>query len=289
LLTEPGDFQSHDGRQGEIRIYKTERDVRGQADYALGTIVPAMLKQNPTWKPGDIAMLYRSLNEGKTIAEAADALGLPYFRLDNGSPIKRSRLTEWLVEAAKWCSGGWKSGNVNLSDLLRSWRLMRRSLNRESDALAARARLISTLFAHRDGSILLRKWLQVLGKEVLDEVFAEEAGLSDEKENFEDLLRVSDKGGALEAYSVEIFGNQGKSPDQINLMTLHSSKGLEFEAVIMIGLEEGVFPSTFDRTEEQLEEASRLFYVGVTRAKSLVHLMYGHNESPLITKIRLAT
>ena len=166
---------------------------------------------------------------------------------------------------------------------------MRRSLNRESDALAARARLISTLFAHRDGSILLRKWLQVLGKEVLDEVFAEEAGLSDEKENFEDLLRVSDKGGALEAYSVEIFGNQGKSPDQINLMTLHSSKGLEFEAVIMIGLEEGVFPSTFDRTEEQLEEASRLFYVGVTRAKSLVHLMYGHNESPLITKIRLAT
>src|SRR5581483_11899333 len=49
LLPEPGDFQSHDGRQGEIRIYETELDVRGQADYALGTIVPAMLEQNPTW------------------------------------------------------------------------------------------------------------------------------------------------------------------------------------------------------------------------------------------------
>jgi len=289
LLTEPGDFQSHDGRQGEIRIYKTERDVRGQADHALGTIVPAMLEQNPKWKPGDIAMLYRSLNEGKPIAEAADALGLQYFRLDNGSPIKRSRLTEWLLDAARWCSGGWKSGSVSLSDLLWSWRLMRRSLTRESDALAARARLISTLFAHRDGSMPLRKWLQVLGKEVLDEAFAEEPGQSDEKENFEDLLRVSDKGGALEAYSVEIFGNQGKRPDQINLMTLHSSKGLEFEAVIMVGLEEGVFPSTFDRTAEQLEEASRLFYVGVTRAKSLVHLMFGFNESPFITKIREAT
>ena len=118
LLPEPADFKSHDGRQGEIRIYQLERDVRGQADYALETIVPALLKQNPTWKPGDIAVLYRSLNEGKTIAEAADALGLQYFRLDNGSPIKRSRLTEWLTEAAKWCSGGWKSGNVNLSDLL---------------------------------------------------------------------------------------------------------------------------------------------------------------------------
>jgi superfamily I DNA/RNA helicase len=54
-------------------------------------------------------------------------------------------------------------------------------------------------------------------------------------------------------------------------MTLHSSKGLEFEAVIMIRLEEGVFPSGFDRTPEKLDEAARLFYVGVTRAKSLVH------------------
>ncbi len=119
---------------------------------------------------------------------------------------------------------------------------MRRSLARESDALAARAKLISVLFEHRDGSIPLRKWLRVLVKEVLDNAFAEEPGLADEKENFEDLLRISDKGGVLEAYTVEIFGNQGKIPNQINLMTLHSSKGLEFEAVIMIGLEEGVFP-----------------------------------------------
>jgi superfamily I DNA/RNA helicase len=72
-------------------------------------------------------------------------------------------------------------------------------------------------------------------------------------------------------------------------MTLHSSKGLEFEAVIMIGLEEGVFPSRYDDTKEKLEEASRLFYVGVTRAKSMIHLMSGFNESPFITKIREAT
>lgn len=289
LLPEPGDFQSHDGRQGEIRIYQTKLDIRGQAECALSKIVPAMLEQNPTWKLGDIAILYRSLNEGKAVAEAADELGLQYFRLDNGSPIKRSRLTEWLLDAAKWCSGGWKSGRVNLSDLLRSWRLMRRSLARERDILAARAMLISTLFSYRDASIPLHKWLQALGKAIWYDAFAEEPGLTDEKENFDDLLRVSDKGAALEAYSIEVFGNQGKSPDQINLMTLHSSKGLEFEAVIMIGLEEGVFPSNFDRTEEQQQEASRLFYVGVTRAKSLVHLMYHSNESPLITKIREAT
>ncbi|MCU1756332.1 3'-5' exonuclease [Pseudomonas helleri] len=41
-----------------------------------------------------------------------------------------------------------------------------------------------------------------------------------------------------------MFGNQGKSLDQTNLMTLHSSKGLEFQAVIMLGLEQGTLSSS---------------------------------------------
>jgi superfamily I DNA/RNA helicase len=288
LLADPSDFESHDGRQGELLIYGLGCDIRGQADFALGTLVPKLYAENSGWKPGDVALLYRTLNEGKAIAEAADSLGLQYFRLDNGSPIKRSRLTEWLTDAAKWCSGGWQSGSVSLTDILKSWRLMRRALSRQEDALAARAKLISILFGCRDGAIPLRRWLLALGDGVLKDAFAEEPGLADEKDNFDDLLKAADKGGALEAYSIEIFGNQGKSPDQINLMTLHSSKGLEFEAVIMIGIEAGSFPSVYDRTPEQIEEAKRLFYVGVTRAKSTVHLMYDSHESQFITTIREA-
>jgi ATP-dependent DNA helicase Rep/DNA helicase-2/ATP-dependent DNA helicase PcrA len=289
LLPDPGEFESYDGRPGEIFIYKLQRDLRKQADYALGTLVPAMLEQNPSWRPGDVAMLYRSLNEGKAIAEAADALDTPYFRLDNGSPIRKSRFTEWLTDAAKWCSEGWQSGSVSLADLMKTWRAMHRSLTRESDVLAARATLISVLFANRDGSITLHKWLGALGEEVLDQMFTDESALGDEREIFDGLLEKSDKGGALDKYTVQIFGNQGKSPDQINLMTLHSSKGLEFQAVIMIGLEEGSLPSTYDKTADQIAEAGRLFYVGVTRAKSLVHLIYGFHESPFVTKIRQAT
>ena len=289
LLTDPGEFQSHDGRQGEIHTHQLECDVSGQADYALRTVVPNLLKQNPTWKAGDMGLLYRTFNEGKLVAEAADALGMRYFRVDNGSPIKRSRLTEWLTDAAKWCSGGWQSGTVSLAHLLKSWRLMRPSLTREVEALAARAKLISTLFAHRDGSVPLHRWLVALRDDVLNDAFNEEPGLADEQDNFAELLTASADGGVLQSYSIEIFGNQGKSPDQINLMTLHSSKGLEFQAVIMLGLEAGVFPSTYDRTKEQLEEATRLFYVGVTRAKDLVYLLYGFNESPLITTIREAS
>jgi ATP-dependent DNA helicase Rep/DNA helicase-2/ATP-dependent DNA helicase PcrA len=289
LLSSPTDFQSHDGRQGEIRIYELGSDVRGQADFALGELVPALMKDNPGWRPGDVAVLYRTLNEGEAVASAADAVGLRYFRLDNGSPIKRSRITEWLTDVARWCSGGWQTGAVSLSDLLKSWRLMRRSLMQGRSFLEARSKLVSFLFAHRDGSIPLRGWLVGIRDAALAEMFDRETGLADERENFDDLLKASGKGGTLESYSVEIFGNQGKSPDQINLMTLHSSKGLEFEAVVMVGLEQGVFPSSLARTQEELEEAGRLFYVGVTRAKSMVHLMYDSKESAFITAIRGAT
>jgi ATP-dependent DNA helicase Rep/DNA helicase-2/ATP-dependent DNA helicase PcrA len=48
------------------------------------------------------------------------------------------------------------------------------------------------------------------------------------------LLKAAEKGGASQDYTVEIFGNQGRNPELINLMTLHGSKGLEFEAVIMV-------------------------------------------------------
>lgn len=286
LLPEPGEFRSHDGRVGEIHIHRLECSIRQQADYALGTLVPALLKANPSWIPGDIALLYRTLNEGTPIAQAADALRLRYFRLDNGSPIKRTRLTEWLTDAARWCSGGWQTGTVPLSQLLKAWRRMYRSVTRESELLAARKRLIATLFSLRDGALPLHQWLSELRRGALDELLQQEPGLADEKDIMDELDTAAASGGALQAFTVEILGNQGKSPDQINLMTLHSSKGLEFQTVIMVGMENGAFPSGYDKTDEQLEEAARLFYVGVTRAKTQIHLIYDSDESPLITSIR---
>ncbi len=289
LLPDPAEFKSHDGRQGTILFYQLGCDVRGQAEYALEKIVPALLKENDKRKHGDIALLYRSFNEGNSAAAAADKLGYEYFRVDNGSPIKRSRVTEWLTDGARWCAGGWETGTVTLGEILKGWRGLRRSLTREGEVLAARAKLISFLFAAHSGAIPLREWLGGIAEACVNAIFAEEPGLGDEQEIFEELREAAKAGGELAGYTVETFGNQGRSPGQINLMTLHSSNGLEFQAVIMIGLEEGAMPSSYDRTKEAIEEAGRLFYVGLTRAMSSVHLMYAFNESPLITQVRKAT
>ncbi len=65
----------------------------------------------------------------------------------------------------------------------------------------------------------------------------------------------------------------------VTLMTLHAAKGLEFENVFMIGMEEGIFPhsrSLMDKDE--LEEERRLAYVGITRAKKKLYLTYARRR-----------
>jgi DNA helicase-2/ATP-dependent DNA helicase PcrA len=69
---------------------------------------------------------------------------------------------------------------------------------------------------------------------------------------------------------ISLFSDQDALTDQesrVTLMTLHNAKGLEFRAVFMVGMEEGIFPHSRSLEEQQLEEERRLCYVGMTRAQ----------------------
>ena len=65
----------------------------------------------------------------------------------------------------------------------------------------------------------------------------------------------------------------------VTLMTLHNAKGLEFRAVFMIGMEEGIFPHSRSIEENSLEEERRLAYVGMTRAKERLVLTHASARS----------
>ena len=83
-----------------------------------------------------------------------------------------------------------------------------------------------------------------------------------------------------------------KNDNYVSLMTIHSSKGLEFRAVFLVALEEDIFPSSRSILEEsKLEEERRLCYVAITRAKeklfmtrSTMRLLYGKTNCNIISR-----
>ena len=72
--------------------------------------------------------------------------------------------------------------------------------------------------------------------------------------------------------------NAGK--EKVTLMTIHAAKGLEFPVVFMVGMEEGIFPSSrvYEAGPQELEEERRLCYVGMTRAREELHLSYAQSR-----------
>lgn len=90
----------------------------------------------------------------------------------------------------------------------------------------------------------------------------EESGIYDLQTFLENIALVSDRGQ---------YSNDG---DEVSIMTLHSAKGLEFNVVFLLGMEEGLFPHnrSFNSLSD-LEEERRLCYVGITRAKEKLYLL----------------
>ena len=104
-------------------------------------------------------------------------------------------------------------------------------------------------------------------------------------ENLKELVQSMDAFDTLQAYlehvSLVMDMDRGPQADAVQIMTLHSAKGLEFPLVFLPGWEEGVFPSqrSLDETGEKgLEEERRLAYVGLTRARKSARISFAANR-----------
>ena len=95
----------------------------------------------------------------------------------------------------------------------------------------------------------------------------------------------------LQSISLYTDGDDSKDNNAVRLMSLHASKGLEFDAVYMIGCEQGILPhekAVKDRGDRGLEEERRLCYVGFTRAKKLLRVAWCQTRQDVFARTRKA-
>ena len=148
---------------------------------------------------------------------------------------------------------------------------------------------------------LLEKWRYDLKKKInhnkLLQIVLDESGYSEmlknkkdienenKLENIKELLNAMKEFDNLESFlehvSLATSLDQDWESEKVNLMTLHASKGLEFDIVYLPGWEEGLFPhqkSIEEKGENGLEEERRLAYVGITRAKQIAKISFSMNR-----------
>ena len=165
----------------------------------------------------------------------------------------------------------------------------------ETDEINNRART-----ALRDLLAAFARWrgqLDALPHTELAEIILEESGYTEmwqadrspdapgRLENLKELVRSMQEfesmAGFLEHISLVMDTDRDGETDAVNIMTLHSAKGLEFETVFLPGWEEGLFPhqrSLDENGRAGLEEERRLAYVGITRAKKRAIIRFASNR-----------
>ncbi|MBI4369697.1 MAG: ATP-dependent helicase [Elusimicrobia bacterium] len=178
------------------------------------------------------------------------------------------------------------------------WNAMAGIQNGDSDAISRRAaqKIGKFLEAHRIVSLSLEKRaplgeiFEMIAQETkyldsLDEEdrswnvweFIESAKEFERQHAPADLLEFLNHTSLLAAVTAD--NNRDAKADAVSLMTVHLAKGLEFKAVFLTGLEEGLFPFKVSKTNpRELEEERRIFYVGMTRAKDALYLTYAQTR-----------
>lgn len=272
-LAESRDFESAGDHKGVVQDYQCPAGFDEQVALVVETIVPQALMRREGRKLGDIGILYLNQYVGETIAHAVDIAGIEYVRFDQGNPYQRTPVISWLEDCASWCAGGWKLGEPRLSTLLQGWVRFNPSLMKDSEFMEFRKRLVRFLFGSRSPDMCLLEWLGAFATQGLYENIKNEPTMADETEALKSLYEACKDGKPLSQYTVANFGGQRGSPDRLNLTTIHSAKGLEYDVVIMMGLEQGRIPY-YKVSPSQEKEARRLFYVAMTRARHEVHLLW---------------
>lgn len=289
LLDEARDYDAVAGAPaGEVFFHPLRGRYEGQASVLIDELLPQALARHPDLRLGDVAILYPAAWLGNTLVPAIQQAGLPFIRTDTNALYSRSsRLMHWLEQCATWCCGGWQNGSPLFSRLADAGkRLFSNAIQSDAQATEFHRELITKLWTSRDGTLSLLEWLTDFRDRLLDPLGAECYDLADELTILADFIeRISPEGDSHHMCLANLAG-QSEGRDSLNLSSLHSAKGREFPVVFIFGADVGRLPRD-GSTDQDVAEARRVFYVGLTRAEVEIHVVYTQGrESQFVREVQ---
>ena len=262
----------------------------------------------------EMALLYRSNAQSRVLEHALFSAGLPYrvyggLRFFERQEVKHALAYLRLIanpdddgaflRVVNFPARGIGARSIEqLQDATKASKVSLYGTAKQGGKAAAFAALVDKLKAACDGLTLPETVEQVLELSGLRAHYRTEKEGQDRLANLDELVNaaesfVAEEGhvdaegelsGELAAFlahaSLEAGEHQaGEGDDALQLMTVHSAKGLEFDVVFISGLEEGLFPHENSvREDKGLEEERRLMYVAVTRARKRLYVSHAQTR-----------
>lgn len=281
-LDEPHNFTSaRDDTVGELFFFECPEGLAQQAATIANQIIPGLNKlgiQN-----GQIAILYIDKLDAGVLAKALEVAGIK-FAGERDLRYPRTPFTRWLEDVAAWCSlYPHVQDSVGIDTLLSTWMGMKTDAGAPVDPafLKEQTEFFTCLVQAAKPNMLIAEWLGILDTSLgIQSCLVKRTCSPDDLVVWLDIVNQCEDGHPLSGFTVDDFARCGGRSDTVTLTTLHSSKGLEYQIVIMPGLEQGRLPGWAATSAGTLSEARRVFYVGMTRAKDAVYLLYsGWNQN----------
>lgn len=262
---------------GQVAFKRCDDGLEAQAEVVASEIVPSLLAAG--LPAHEIALLYPRKGSLLTLMLGhLQSAGIP-FLWEKDISFSDQPVIKWLQRCAAWALNPGSSDVDTFADIVAPYLWMMEAGKASNDyrGLAGRARL----FAALDGAVTVQSdlgpWLRRVARDVdLLALLNADAARPDEVDAFETLL------GRLleEPATLGDFARGAQVNNHVLVTTYHSSKGRQFDAVILPGLQETLVPNsrwnarTRSYLETNLAEDRRLFYVALTRARRQAVLCY---------------